>query len=247
MGIFVGSPARAQPARKCHRLSHPVPGALPAASPRSRSCLKCNNSVARKREIRVAPPSFLSGSTLRAIAPGATAEARTTGAPRFRSESAHISHRQKGGKVEFQEALDAEALLLGRRSYEYFAAGWSSRPGEWADRLRSLPKYVVSSTSLDGPDWTHATVIKSDAVGGIAKLKQRLGGDIVVYGSRQLVRTLMDHDLVDEVRLTVYPVVLGASERLFDDLADKTPLRLVKATTIGDGFAFLTYEVVRNS
>jgi dihydrofolate reductase len=105
----------------------------------------------------------------------------------------------------------------------------------------------VSSTSLDGPDWTHATVIKSDAVGGIAKLKQRLGGDIVVYGSRQLVRTLMDHDLVDEVRLTVYPVVLGASERLFDDLADKTPLCLVKATTIGDGFAFLTYEVVRNS
>jgi len=101
-------------------------------------------------------------------------------------------------------------------------------------------------TSLDGPDWTHATVIKSDAVGGITKLKQRLDVDIVVYGSRQLVRTLMDHDLVDEVRLTVCPVVLGAGERLFDDLADKTPLRLT-TTTIGDGFAFLTYEVVRNS
>ena len=155
--------------------------------------------------------------------------------------------RQEWGKVELQEALDAEALLLGRRSYEYFAAGWSSRPGEWADRLRSLPKYVVSSTPLEGPDWTHATVIKSDTVGEISNLKHRLEGDIVVYGSRQLVRTMMDHDLVDEVRLTVYPVVLGAGERLFDDLADKTPLRLAKATTIGDGFAFLTYEVVRKS
>jgi dihydrofolate reductase len=155
--------------------------------------------------------------------------------------------RQEWGKVEFQEALDAEALLLGRRSYEYFAAGWSSRPGAWADRLRDLPKYVVSSSALDGPDWMHATVIKSDAVGEISNLKQRLDGEIVVYGSRQLVRTLIDHDLVDEVRLTVYPVVLGAGERLFDDLADKTSLRLAKATTIGDGFAFLTYEVVRNS
>jgi dihydrofolate reductase len=155
--------------------------------------------------------------------------------------------RQEWGKVEFQEALEAEALLLGRRSYEYFAAGWSSRPGEWADRLRDLPKYVVSSSALDGPDWTNATVIKSDAVGEISNLKQALDGEIVVYGSRQLVRTLMDHDLVDEVRLTVYPVVLGAGERLFDDLADKTSLRLAKATTIGDGFAFLTYEVVRNS
>ena len=155
--------------------------------------------------------------------------------------------RQEWGKVEFQEALEAEALLLGRRSYEYFATGWSSRPGEWADRLRDLPKYVVSSSALDGPDWTNATVIKSDAVGEISNLKQALDGEIVVYGSRQLVRTLMDHDLVDEVRLTVYPVVLGAGERLFDDLADKTSLRLAKATTIGDGFAFLTYEVVRNS
>jgi dihydrofolate reductase len=155
--------------------------------------------------------------------------------------------RQEWGKLEFQEALEAEALLLGRRSYEYFAAGWSSRPGEWADRLRDLPKYVVSSSALDGPDWTNATVIKSNAVGEISNLKQGLDGEIVVYGSRQLVRTLMDHDLVDEVRLTVYPVVLGAGERLFDDLADKTSLRLAKATTIGDGFAFLTYEVVRNS
>jgi dihydrofolate reductase len=153
--------------------------------------------------------------------------------------------REEWGKVEFQEALATEALLLGRRSYEYFAAGWSSRPGEWADRLRSLPKYVVSSTPLVGPDWKNSTVLEGEVVNEVSKLKQELDGQIVVYGSRQLVRTLMDHDLVDELRLTVYPVVLGAGDRLFDEISDKTPLRLVNATTIGDGLAFVTYEVVR--
>jgi len=155
--------------------------------------------------------------------------------------------REEWAKVEFQEALGAEALLLGRRTYEYFAAGWSSRPGEWADRLRSLPKYVVSSSPLAGPDWKNATAIKGDVVNQITKLKQELDGEIVVYGSRQLVRTLMDHDLIDELRLTVYPIVLGAGDRLFDELADKTALRLTNTTTIGDGFAFVTYEVVRNA
>jgi dihydrofolate reductase len=155
--------------------------------------------------------------------------------------------REEWGKVEFKEALGTEALLLGRRSYEYFAAAWSARPGEWADRLRSLPKYVVSSAALEGPDWTNAAVLDGDVIKRVSKLKQELRGDIVVYGSRQLVRTLMNHDLVDELRLTVYPVVLGAGDRLFDELADKRPLRLVEATTIGDGFAFLTYQVVREN
>jgi dihydrofolate reductase len=155
--------------------------------------------------------------------------------------------REEWGKVEFQEALGTEALLLGRRSYEYFAAGWSSRPGEWADRLRSLPKYVVSSTALVGPDWKNSTVLKGDVVNEISKLKQQISGEIVVYGSRQLVRALMDHDLVDELRLTVYPVVLGAGDRLFDEIRDKTPLRLVNTTTIGDGLAFVDYEIVRDA
>ncbi len=155
--------------------------------------------------------------------------------------------REEWAKVEFQEALGAEALLLGRRSYEYFATGWSSRPGEWADRLRSLPKYVVSSTPLVGPDWQNVTVLEDDVVNEISKLKQELDGEIIVYGSRQLVHTLMDHELIDELRLTIYPIVLGTGDRLFDELADKTPLRLAKATTIGDGFAFVTYEVVRNA
>jgi dihydrofolate reductase len=153
--------------------------------------------------------------------------------------------REEWGGVEFQEALATEALLLGRRSYEYFAAGWSSRPGEWADRLRSLPKYVVSSTPLVGPDWKNSTVVEGEVVNAVSKLKQELNGQIVVYGSRQLVRTLIDHDLVDELRLTVYPVVLGAGDRLFDEISDKTPLRLLDATTIGDNLAYVTYEVVR--
>jgi dihydrofolate reductase len=153
--------------------------------------------------------------------------------------------REEWGKLEYQEALGTEALLLGRRSYEYFASGWSSRPGDWADRLRSLPKYVVSSTPLSAPDWKNATVLGGNLASEVWKLKQELDGEIVVYGSRQLVRTLMDHDLVDELRLTVYPVVLGSGNRLFDEISDKTRVRLVRATTIGDGLAFVNYEVVR--
>ena len=118
--------------------------------------------------------------------------------------------REAWAKVALDEALGAEALLLGRRSYEYFA-GTVADPGpaSWADRLNSLPKYVVSST-LEDPDWNNSTVLKGDVVNEVSKLKQQLDGDIVVYASYQLVRTLMEHDLVDELRLMVFPVVLGA-------------------------------------
>jgi dihydrofolate reductase len=153
---------------------------------------------------------------------------------------------EEWGKVEFDEALGTEALLLGRRSHEWFAARWSSRPGEWADRLNSLPKYVVSSTLVD-PHWNNSTVLKGDVVKEVAKLKQELNGDIVVYASYQLGRTLIEHDLVDELRLFVFPVVLGAGERLFGATSDKKAMRLVNTRTIGDGLAFLTYEVVRDA
>ena len=153
---------------------------------------------------------------------------------------------EEWAKVEFDEALGAEALLLGRRSDEWFAARWASRTGEWADRLNSLPKYVVSST-LEDPSWTNATVLKGDVVDEVSKLKQELDGDIVVYASYQLGRTLMEHDLVDELRLVVFPVVLGAGERLFGETSDKKPMRLVDTRTIGDGLAFLTYEIVRDA
>ncbi|WP_329344843.1 dihydrofolate reductase family protein [Streptomyces sp. NBC_01352] len=149
-------------------------------------------------------------------------------------------------KLETDEALDAEALLLGRRSEEWFASRWSSRKGEWADRLNSMPKYVVSST-LEEPTWSNATVLKGDVVDEVSKLKLKLDGQILVYASYQLVRALMEYDLVDELRLVVFPVVLGDGERLFGETSDKKPLRLLGARVIGDGLAFLTYQPVRDA
>jgi dihydrofolate reductase len=148
-------------------------------------------------------------------------------------------------KFKLDEAQGTEALLLGRRSYEYFAAQWPSREGELADKLNSLPKYVVSS-SLEEPEW-NSTVLKGDVVEQVSKLKRELEGEIVIYGSIRLARALLEHDLVDELRLMVYPVVLGAGERLFDELSDKKPLRLVDTRTVGDGVAILTYEFVRDA
>jgi len=149
-------------------------------------------------------------------------------------------------KVELEEALGTEALLLGRRSDEWFAARWLSRSGEWADRLNSLPKYVVSST-LEDPDWNNSMVMKGDVVNEVSKLKQGVSGDIVVYASGQLVHTLMEHDLVDEMRLMIYPFVLGAGERLFGETDDKKLLRLVDTRTVGDGLSLLTYQLVRDA
>ncbi len=154
--------------------------------------------------------------------------------------------REAWAKLKLDEALGAEALLLGRRSDEWFAARWLSRSGRWADRLNSLPKYVVSST-LDEPKWSNSTVLKGDVVIEASKLKQELDGDIVVHASTQLVHTLMEHDLIDELRLTVYPIVLGAGERLFGENSDKKAMRLVDTRTVGDGLASLTDQPVRDA
>jgi dihydrofolate reductase len=147
-------------------------------------------------------------------------------------------------KVTLDEVLGSEALLLGRRSYEWFAARWPSRSGALADRLNTLPKYVVSST-LENPDWNNSIVLKGDAVNEVLRLKQQLDGEINVPASFQLVHTLIEHDLVDELRLKIFPVVLGAGERLFGETSDKKHMRLVDTRTIGDGVAILTYETVR--
>ena len=159
---------------------------------------------------------------------------------------------QFGGKdleawatLETHEALGAEALLLGRRSDEWFASRWSSRTGEWADRLNSLPKYVVSST-VEDPRWGNATVLEGDVVAEVSKLKHELEGEILVYASYQVVRTLLEHDLVDELRLVVFPVVLGAGARLFGETSETKPLRLLDSRTVGGGLAYLTYELVRD-
>jgi dihydrofolate reductase len=146
--------------------------------------------------------------------------------------------------IEFDEALRTDALLLGRRTDEWFAERWLSRDGEWADRLNSVPKYVVSSTR-EHASWSNATVLRGDVLEEVSKIKRELSGEIVVYASYQLARTLLDNDLVDELRLFVFPVVLGAGERLFGETCDPKGMRLVSSRTVGDGLAFLTYELAR--
>ena len=155
--------------------------------------------------------------------------------------SFEISRGEEGDKFKLDEALSADALLLGRVTYEGFAAAWPTRDGEFADKFNSMPKYVVSST-LENPEWNNSTVLKGDLAQAVAKLKRDQDGDIVVHGSARLVRALVDNDLVDELRLMVFPVLLGSGKRLFDETSAKKPLRLVDSKIVGDGVAILVYE-----
>ena len=148
---------------------------------------------------------------------------------------------EEGNQFKLDETLESEALLLGRRTYEGFAGAWPSRTGDFADKFNSMPKYVVSST-LENPEWNNTTVLRGDAVEEVRKLKQELDGDIYVHGSRQLAQTLIESDLVDELHLMVFPVVLGTGKRLFGETSDKKPLRLVESRTVGDGVAILVYR-----
>jgi dihydrofolate reductase len=155
--------------------------------------------------------------------------------------SFEFSRGDEGDKFKLDETLDSEALLLGRVTYEGFAAAWPSRDGEFADKFNSMPKYVVSST-LQDPEWNNSTVLKGDLAEEVSKLKQGSDGDIVVHGSAQLVQALIEQGLVDELRLMVYPVVLGKGKRVFGDTSDKKPLRLADSKTVGDGVAILVYQ-----
>ena len=151
---------------------------------------------------------------------------------------------EEWAKVMTKEALGAEALLLGRKSDEWFATRWQSHDGEWAERLNSMPKFVVS-TSLEEAVWSNSAVIKGDAPSEISTLKQRIDGEILVYASYQLIQTLLKHDLVDELRLVIFPVVLGSGLRLFGAPSNMKPLRLAHVTKIGDGLTFVTYQFGR--
>src|SRR4051794_4060364 len=147
----------------------------------------------------------------------------------------------EGDEFKLDETRASAALLLGRVTYEGFADAWPSREGEFADRFNSLPKYVISST-LTEPEWRNSTVVEAaDLVEAVSKLKQEAGGDVVVHGSVQLAQTLIEHDLVDELRLMVFPVVLGTGKRLFGDPGEKKTLRLVDSKVVGDGIVILTY------
>ena len=147
----------------------------------------------------------------------------------------------EGDRFKLDETMASEALLLGRVTYEGFAASWPSREGEFADKFNSMPKYVVSST-LQEPEWNNTTVLTGDVVEEAAKLRQGTDGDIVVHGSVRLVQTLLDHDLVDELRLMIFPVVLGAGKRLVGHTSAKKPLRLADSKTVGDGVTILIYQ-----
>ncbi len=151
-----------------------------------------------------------------------------------------ISRGDEGDRFKLDEALSADALLLGRVTYEGFAEAWPSREGEFADKFNAMPKYVVSST-LEDPEWSNSTVLRGDLADEVAKLKREHDGDIVVHGSARLVQSLVEQDLVDELRLMVFPVLLGTGKRLFAETSDKKPVRLVDSKVVGDGVAILTY------
>jgi dihydrofolate reductase len=151
---------------------------------------------------------------------------------------------EDGNRFKLDETLEADALLLGRVTYESFAGAWPSREGEFADKFNSMPKYVVSST-LEEPEWNNSRVVKGDVVDEVGKLRQELDGVIQVPGSRQLVQTLIENDLVDELRLMIFPVVLGTGKRVFGDTSEKKTMRLVESKTVGEGIAILIHERVR--
>ena len=153
-----------------------------------------------------------------------------------------FSRGDEGDKFKFDETRDSEALLLGRVTYQAFAEAWPSVPGEFGDMFNSLPKYVVSST-LDKLEWNNSHLLKGDVVNEVSKLKERLKGELVVHGSATLVQTLLEHGLVDELRLMVYPVILGSGKRLFGEMSDKKNLRLTESRTVGDGILILIYKV----
>jgi dihydrofolate reductase len=157
-----------------------------------------------------------------------------------------IKDRPELAKLALEEALGAEAMLMGRRTYEWFAARWPSRSGPLADRLNSLPKYVVSST-LEDPDWNNSMVVKGDLLHEVSKLRHVVGGDIVIPASFRIARPLIEHDLVDELRLKVFPVVLGAGNRLFGETSGKKPIRLVDVRTLDGDTIYLTYEPVQDA
>ena len=149
-------------------------------------------------------------------------------------------------QFKFEETNETDALLLGRVTYEGFAAAWPSREGEFADKFNSMPKYVVSSTLKD-PDWQNTTVLEGDPLEAVERLKEEQDGTLAVHGSAQLVQTLLEHDLVDELRLMVFPVTLGSGKRLFADTSEKMPLQLVDSKTVGDGVAILVYKPAESS
>jgi dihydrofolate reductase len=161
-----------------------------------------------------------------------------------RGDWTRASSGPEGGKYKVDEIMDAAAMLLGRKTYESYAAAWPGRDGEYADKLNGMPKYVVSAT-LGDPEWSNTTVLRGDAPSAVRKLKEQTDGDILVHGSAELTYALMEHDLVDEWRLMIFPIVVGAGKRFFGDPGRAVDLRLVESRAVGEGVAIMSYEPVR--
>ncbi|TDX08292.1 dihydrofolate reductase family protein [Kribbella sp. VKM Ac-2566] len=166
----------------------------------------------------------------------------------FKHEAWVFDHDRgiEGDDFKLHETLNSDALLLGRITYERFAEAWPTRDGEFADKFNRMPKYVVSSTLRD-PEWNNTTVIGDDPLAAAAELDKTYDGDVVIHGSARLTQTLLDHDLIDELRLMLFPVVLGTGRRLFGETSDKKTLKLSQAKAVGDGIMILTYQSTRNT
>jgi dihydrofolate reductase len=159
--------------------------------------------------------------------------------------SDRASSGEEGGKFNVDEIMDAEAMLLGRKTYDGYFAAWPSRGGEYADKINSMPKYVVSST-LANPEWTNTTVLEGDVPTEVRKVKERHSGGILIHGSAQLTHILIEHDLVDECRLKIYPIVVGTGKRYFGDPGRAVDMRLTESRTVGEGVVILIYEPARD-
>ena len=161
-----------------------------------------------------------------------------------RGDWTRASSGPEGAKYKLDEIMDAGAMLFGRRTYESYAAAWPGRDDEYADKLNGMPKYVVSST-LSDPEWSNTTVLQGDAASAVRALKEQTDGDIIVQGSAELTYTLMENDLVDEWRLMIFPIVVGAGKRFFGDPGKAVDLRLVESRAVGEGVAIMTYQPIR--
>ncbi len=160
---------------------------------------------------------------------------------KYKGWSFEFDRGEDGNQFKLDETREADALLLGRRTYESFAGAWPDREGEFADKFNTMPKYLVSSTIKD-PEWNNTTVLEGDVVEAVRKLRDEVDGVIQVPGSRQLVQDLVENDLVDQINLMIFPVVLGTGKRVFDEYSDKKAMRLVDSKTVGDGVVILVYE-----
>jgi len=154
-----------------------------------------------------------------------------------------VDRGEEGDKFKHEETMSSEALLLGRVTYEGFAEAWPPRTGEFADKFNSMPKYVVSST-LKEPTWTNTTILDGNVVEEVLALREKIEGEIVVHGSRTLAQSLLEHNLVDELHLMVFPIILGRGERLFGEMRSKIAAKLIDSKIVGNGVVILVYKLL---